>query len=424
MKIKVKEMSYEDVLALPKEKRFSPIRPSILFRSLLKAVSAGELKDVGFTFTENGMEKLKDGEPCLILMNHSAFIDLKIAVTYFFPRPMNIVCTSDGFVGKKWLMRQLGCIPTRKFVTDLGLVRDIAYSVKKLRCSVLMYPEASYSFDGTATPIPPTVAKLAKSLGIPVVFVKTKGAFLRDPLYNGLRLRDVRVSADIEYLLSPSDLETMTADEIDRVLTDRFSFDNFKDQAEEGVKVSEPFRAEGLERVLYKCPNCGAEGRTVGHGTVLVCENCDKRYELDEFGKMKALEGECEFSHIPDWYEWERKCVREEILRGDYLLDIPVDICIMKGMKALYRVGSGRLRHGSDGFLLTGCNGKLEYSQKPRASYSLYADYFWYEIGDMVCIGNGEMLYYCFPKDGSNIAAKTRLAAEELYKLSLGDARR
>ncbi len=89
MKIKVKEMSYEDVLALPKEKRFSPIRPSIIFRSLLKAVSAGELKDVGFTFAENGMEKLKGDELCLILMNHSAFIDLKIAVTYFFPRPMN-----------------------------------------------------------------------------------------------------------------------------------------------------------------------------------------------------------------------------------------------------------------------------------------------------------------------------------------------
>ena len=34
----------------------------------------------------------------------------------------------------------------------------------------------------------------------------------------------------------------------------------------------------------------------------------------------------------------------------------------------------------------------------------------------MICIGNHDALYYCFPKDG-DVVAKTRLAAEELYKL-------
>ena len=31
-------------------------------------------------------------------------------------------------------------------------------------------------------------------------------------------------------------------------------------------------------------------------------------------------------------------------------------------------------------------------------------------------IGNNDTLYYCFPKDG-DVVAKTRLAAEELYKM-------
>jgi hypothetical protein len=46
----------------------------------------------------------------------------------------------------------------------------------------------------------------------------------------------------------------------------------------------------------------------------------------------------------------------------------------------------------------------------------LYADYYWYEIGDMICIGNNDVLYYCFPK-GADPVAKARLATEELYKL-------
>ena len=34
----------------------------------------------------------------------------------------------------------------------------------------------------------------------------------------------------------------------------------------------------------------------------------------------------------------------------------------------------------------------------------------------MICIGNSDALYYCFPKCG-DVVAKTRMATEELYKL-------
>ena len=88
----------------------------------------------------------------------------------------------------------------------------------------------------------------------------------------------------------------------------------------------------------------------------------------------------------------------------------------MVDFKAIYRVGSGRLVHNTEGFRLDGCDGKLHYEQPALACYGLYADYYWYEIGDVICIGNKDALYYCFPKCG-DVVAKTRMAAEELYKL-------
>ena len=84
--------------------------------------------------------------------------------------------------------------------------------------------------------------------------------------------------------------------------------------------------------------------------------------------------------------------------------------------RAIYRVGEGHLIHDREGFRLTGCGGRLSYTQKPQACYGLYADYYWYELGDIICIGNNERLYYCFPK-GGDVVTKTRLAAEEMYKL-------
>ena len=420
MKIKVKEMSYNQVLALPVEKHIRPQRPNILFRTLLKLLSLPELWATHFTWEKEGMERLGKGEPCLILMNHSSFIDLKIAASMLYPKPFNIVCTSDGFVGKNRLMRWLGCIPTRKFITDLTLVKDMNYALKELHSSVLLFPEASYSFDGTATPLPDSMGKCIKALGVPVVMIHTFGAFARDPLYNNLQQRRVKVSAKMEYLLSPKEIALRTPEELNRLLSEQFGFDNFRWQQQNQVRVNEPFRADYLNRVLYKCPHCLAEGKMQGKGITLTCENCGKTYELTEYGYLQGVDmasGEERFTHVPDWYRWERECVRQELDGGRYHLRIPVDICMLVDSKCIYRVGSGELEHTTEGFHLTGCDGQLDYVQKPAASYSLYADYYWYELGDVVCIGDHRALYYCFPQNGIDVAAKTRLAAEELYQM-------
>lgn len=439
MKIRTKQLSYEEVQKLPDRVHRKPVKPNRLVKKLVLALSAGELKKVGFTYECVGMEKLKKDEPCLILMNHSSFIDLKIAETIFRERDLQIICTSDGFVGKEGLMRQVGCIPTQKFVTDLTLVKDMKYCADQLKTSVLLFPEASYSFDGTATPLPGSLCKFIKMLGVPVVFVETFGAFHRDPLYNGLRLRDVKVSAKVTYIISPEDTKEKSTSEINDILNNCYSFDYFKWQKDNGIKVSEDFRTLGLERVLYKCPSCQSEGHMKGTGTEIECGSCGAVYEMDELGVMSSknsgkkvsvpddispLNVNCgeepakafRFSHIPDWYAWERECVRDEIKSGSYKLDIPVDIKILKDFNAIYEVGEGRLIHDVNGFRLTGCDGKLEYIQSVKSSYSLYSDYFWYELGDMICIGDNKVLYYCFPKSENVDVAKARLATEEMYK--------
>lgn len=154
-----------------------------------------------------------------------------------------------------------------------------------------------------------------------------------------------------------------------------------------------------------------------GEGTTLTCKECGKVYELTEDGFLRAQDGEEKFSHVPDWYAWERECVKQEILDGKYSLDIPVNISILKDSKCLYHVGEGRLTHNSNGFHLTGCGGKIDYEQKPLSSYSANTDYYWYEIGDIICVGTSKISYYCFPKTEGDFVSKTRLAAEELYKI-------
>ena len=417
MKIKVVKKDYDEVIKIKKPRHIKPRKPSILFRTLLKMVSYPDLKKTNFKCEKIGMERLGKKENALYLMNHSSFIDMEIVSSVLYPRPFNIVTTSDAFIGKNRLLRWIGCIPTAKFVSDPVLVRDIIHVVKKLKSSVVLFPEAGYSFDGTSTTIPETVGKLIKMLGIPVVMITTYGAFTRDPLYNNLQVRKVNVSATEKYLLSPEEIREMTPEQIGRVLLDAFSFDNFAWQRDNLIKIDEPYRADYLNRVLYKCPACLTEGKTVGKGTDLFCEHCEKTYRLDEYGRLKASDGSTEFDHVPDWYTWERLSVRTELLADVYSVDIPVKIYMSVDTKCLYDVGEGRLRHTKDGFSLTGCGGRLEYNQKPLFSYTVNSDFNFYEIGDMICIGTAEQLFYCFPLEKEDIVAKIRLAAEELYKI-------
>jgi len=419
MKIATKRLSYAEALQKERPKHRNPLRPMFLLQLVVRILAVFDLLPTKFTFKKHRMEKLGKREPCLILMNHSSFIDLKIASRIFFPRRYGIVCTSDGFVGfgMELLMRLLGCIPTQKFVTDISLVKDMDDLLKKKKCSILMYPEASYSFDGTATPLPRKMGVLLKKLGVPVVTVITQGAFARDPLYNCLQKRKVDVRADVTLLATAEEVNSMTVAQLDALLDQAFSFDNFKWQQKNEIVIDEPFRADGLNRILYRCPHCGREGKTRGRGIRLTCHGCGAAYELSETGYLQPVNVEPAFTHIPDWYKWQRAHVRNELENGEYRLDVEVDIGVMVDYKAIYMVGSGRLVHDEKGFHLTGCDGQIDYSQGPLACYSVYSDYYWYEIGDMICIGNKDILYYCFPKNSGDVVAKTRLAVEELYKM-------
>lgn len=417
MKIKTRAMSYEQVMAMPRPAHKKPFRPSFLLQTVIRVASILDLWPVKFQYTQQGMEKIGKHEPCLILMNHSCFLDLKIMSGIFYPKRYGIVSTFDTLMGKELLMRFVGCFPTQKFVTDMTLIKDMEYLLKEKKTSVLMYPEAGYSFDGRTTTLPRKLGILLKKLDVPVVTVITEGAYARDPLYNGLQLRKVPVTARVQCLATAEEVREKSVAELDALIDGAFSFDNFRWQQEKGIVVDEPFRADGLNRVLYKCPHCGEEGKAEGKGIYWYCHGCGKRYELTETGYLRATDGETRFDHVPDWMDWQRAQVRRELSEDTYKLDVPVKIGMMVDYKALYMVGEGRLTHDRTGFRLTGCDGKLDYTQGPLASHSLNADFFWYEIGDVICIGDKDAQYYCFPQDGGDIVTKTRLATEELYKM-------
>ena len=155
----------------------------------------------------------------------------------------------------------------------------------------------------------------------------------------------------------------------------------------------------------------------VGKGIELYCEHCHKTHILNEFGQLEGKGFEAKFSHIPDWYKWEREMVKEELLNSQYNLECDCDLYAIVDTKAFYKIGTGVLKHNNEGIFLNGCDNKINFHLPPQSSYSLNCDFFFYEIDDVISFGDMKVLYFCFPKNKKDVVTKARLASEELYKI-------
>ena len=419
MKIKTKKITIDELKQIKPYVHFKPVRRSLILKGLIRVLSIPTLKKLKFKYNTYNMENVNPKEPHLIVMNHTNFADMKIAFKMLKKFKFSIVSTDDGFIGKKLLMKHIGCIPTRKYTADVNLVKDMMYTVKTLKSSILIYPEACYSFDGTSTVLPESFGKFIKLLNIPVITIITNGTFFFDPLYNNLQYRKANGYADMKYLLSKEDIKNKSIDEINEIINNEFKFDQFKWQQENNVVINEPFRADYLHKILYKCPHCLAENKTVGKGTTLTCTNCNNTYELTENGYLKNISGnETIFNHIPTWNAWQRNCVKEEIINNTYLLDEDVDLYAIKNFKTVYEIGRAHLKQTKDELVLTDNNENHLFTQPMKSLYTLNTDFHWYQIADTICIGDENTRYYCAFKNHQNFVSKARMATEENFKLN------
>lgn len=362
------------------------------------------------------MEGLKP--PYVLLCTHHAFLDFKVTTKCIFPHGGTYIVAIDGFIKREGIMRQVGCIGKRKFINDSVLVRQLKYSIDKLKQTVIIYPEARYSICGTNAILPDSLGKLCKVLKTPVVVLNMHGHYINSSVWN-LKSKKTPVECDMTQILTKEDLANLPVEEINKRIKDAFIYDEYAWQKKKGILVKDKHRAEGLEKVLYKCPNCMSEKDMTTTGTTLTCENCHNSYNFNEDGSIQAAKGESKFSHIPDWYEWERSCVKEEILKGKYKTEDTVLVYSLPNSKGFISMGEGHFCHDANGLKVTfvenGVN-KL-FTKKTADNYSCHIEFNYNNIGDCVSFSEGDDTYYFFFKNLKNIIVKVHFAVEELYKL-------
>ncbi len=394
-----------------------PIRQPLIIVWLIWLLSKIMLIGKKYKVEKINMEGLKP--PYMLLSNHMYFIDFELCAMGTFPHRVNNVVSIDGYYRRPWLMELIGAICTRKYTTDLHLVRSI---MKVLRRGdiLCMYPEARYSPAGVTSYMPDSLGTLIKRAGVPVVAVVHHGNYLHSPFWNFRQKRKVPLHTTMTKILTPEQIKQMSSGEIMDVLKRALEYNEYRYQLEQGIRITEPYRAEGLHKILYQCPHCMTESKMDSEGSEIFCRECGKRWVLGEDGVLTATEGETEFPHVPDWFAWEREQVRGQIERGEYRFEDQVEVYSLPRTWRFERLGCAKITHTiEDGFVLEGHYRGEDYriQRLPIQTNSLHIEYDYCYIKPLDCfdISTEDDSFYCYPLTRQNVVTKLAFATEELY---------
>ena len=413
----------------PFDRKRVPPKQNLFFMPFIWAGSWFVTRSGKLKIKKERMKGLKP--PYLVLGTHQAFMDFCVTPLALFPHRANYISELEGFENYgEWFYRQLGCLGTRKFVNDLALVSNIRKVIKR-KGILVFYPEARYANVGTSSELPASVGKLAKLLKVPVVTINMHGNYLQSPIWNLTKRKEARLEATITQVFTAEELEKVSVDEINEKLAKMLSYDEYDWQYQNKIAITYEKRGEGLELVLYKCPVCGMEFKMKTQKSQLYCEHCKSQWEMGIYGDMQPISSQTEdqvndqmayYTHIPNWYEWQRKQVEEEIDQNRYALDCKVRIESLPNAINFIECGYGRLIHKKEGFYLT----FKDYGEEKEKTiffasntlFSIHTEYNYRGKGQCVTLSTLDNTYFLFPEEKGFNATKIQFATEYYYKLS------
>jgi uncharacterized membrane protein YdjX (TVP38/TMEM64 family) len=336
-------------------------------------------------------------EPFVLLTNHPSFYDFYYIDRLPFRRRTAIV-VNEYYTRLPFLRRiapRCGIIPKKLFTPDLGTVAGIMRTLKS-GYSVTVFPEGRLSIDGTTYPFPEGTGGFFRRLGRDLVLVHISGAYYSKPKWRERFFRS-DVTVEVRRVIKADELAAMSDAEADRAVAEGI--------ATVGADLpSKPYRrkdlARGIERVLYRCPDCGALYSLKGRGMTVRCSACAKTSVLDGFYRFDdgttladryAAIGEIERRELDSTVLQTR--VAAKILRPDGKTVKQTGLCRLAGGSFTYEPDSG------EGFTV------------PPEKLQALA----FSCGEEFELYRGDDLYYFYPEENRDQTVRWAMIVD-LYR--------
>lgn len=363
--------------------------------------------------TDKSRIKKLDG-PFLVLGNHTSPVDFLFFCGCVYPKPLNFVVASNmyytGVYG--WYLKRYNTISKKQFSADLGCIKNIKRNLDN-GTSVLLFPEGRVTVDGTTGYISPTIGKLVKWLGYPVVSGITEGGYVSNPKW-GRHKRSTQVKLSLDMILSKEDIAKMSAKEISNYIIGKLQYNDNQQLIDKGGYIPGVRLAEGLDKILYKCPKCGAEFRNTSQYMEMKCTACGNTIRYCNDGRIAPVGDSVAYPLISDWYKFQRDTLKEEVKNPDYTLSDKVVFQLNnRELGKFAEVGRGIITVNKENIIYEGTVNneikRLEFKIQNHASLA-------FVMGRNIEISEEENIFRFEFIDGL-YSTKYVMAIEEIYKL-------
>ena len=361
------------------------------------------------------------GQPTILLSSHASRLEFLYTIYGFGRKDINVVCGYQNILKKGLynLFIQFGVISKYLYQPDFVSVKNMLRVLKR-GGAIGLFPEGIQSTSGSTHPINPATAQFIKSSKAHIVVCTTKGAYLATNRYSSDRKKGY-IGVDYSLLFTPDMLEKLTEEQIYGMILNKISYNDFAyNKVARNKYIGKKPNAYGIDKILYKCPDCKEEHTLGVNGDTVACGKCGFSVRIDEYYDLVDAKGDGCPSDIDAWYKWQRKCVAEEIKNDDFELTLCGRLCalrtdkLLKAPKNQVLLSIGKAKLTNKGLFFEGMleGQRVDFDFTAKSIYSL------------TCSTKGYLEFYhnndyfmLIPNDEKNSLIKWTLASEEIHNL-------
>ena len=261
------------------------------------------------------VEKFKEQEdrPYLILLNHQTAFD-QFFVGMAFKGAVYYLASEDifsmGFASS--LIRYLvNPIPIKKQTTDVKAIKT-CIRVAREGGTIAIAPEGNRTYSGRTEYMSPSIAPLARRLGMPIALLRIEGGYGVHPRWSDV-VRKGKMRAYVSRVISPEEYATLTDDELFAIIEKGL----YVDEAVADAEFYHKKNAEYLERAVYMCPFCGLS-TFESDGDVITCKKCGKQIKYLQNKSLEGVGFDFPYKFVAEWYDAQAEFIKSfDVLKYD-----------------------------------------------------------------------------------------------------------
>lgn len=396
-------------------------KPNPLLMSVGMWVLGRVNRSYGVEFTyDYDPDSIKD-QPTILLSSHASRLEFIYTIYGFKRKDVNIVCGFQNILqkGLYHLLIKFGVISKYLYQPDFMCVKNM-FKVLRRNGAIGLFPEGIQSSSGSTHPINPATTQFIKKSRANIVVCTTKGAYLATNRYSSDRKKGY-IGVNYSLLFTPEMLGELTEEQIYDLILQKISYNDFAfNKVARNKYIGKKPNAFGIDKILYKCPDCKEEHTLHVEDDTVVCERCGFQVRINEYYDLVDIKGKWCPSDIDEWYKWQRKCVANQVTSDDFELSLCGSLCALnldklrkppKNRRTL-SVGTAQLTNRGLSFsgTLDGQNADFDFPAKSVYSLTFstqgYLEFYY----------NNDY-FMLVPEETGRCLIKWTLAAEEIHNL-------